>query len=253
MLFVIDAGNTNIVGGIFDRGSLVEPLRIRTVTTKTEDEYGVMVRAILNDRGIELSGVDRVIISSVVPQLSAAMAKMARHLFGVEPAILGPSTYGVLPVTVLAAHEIGSDLVADALAAWTKFRGACIVVDFGTALTFTAVDRNASISGVAIAPGLGTAAGSLSRATAQLPTVPLEAPKSALGRNTVEAIQAGVVLGYTGLVNHLVATMKEELGGAMVVATGGLCRVLADQTDVFDAVEPDLTLQGLALTESYFF
>lgn len=253
MLFVIDAGNTNIVGGIFDRGSLVETLRIRTVTTKTEDEYGVMVRAILNDRGIELSGVDRVIISSVVPQLSAAMAKMARHLFGVEPAILGPSTYGVLPVTVLAAHEIGSDLVADALAAWTKFRGACIVVDFGTALTFTAVDRNASISGVAIAPGLGTAAGSLSRATAQLPTVPLEAPKSALGRNTVEAIQAGVVLGYTGLVNHLVATMKEELGGAMVVATGGLCRVLADQTDVFDAVEPDLTLQGLALMESYFF
>ena len=253
MLFVIDAGNTNIVGGIFDSGRLVETLRIRTVSGKTEDEYGVVVKAILEDRGIAVSQVDRVILSSVVPMLTAAMEKMARHLFGVEPVLLGPAVYDKLPVTVVAANEIGSDLVADAVAAWTRFRGACLVVDFGTALTFTAVDSKGAIIGVSIAPGLGTAAGSLSSATAQLPAVPLEAPASAMGRNTVEAIQAGVVLGYTGLVEYMVGRIRAELGGAKVIATGGLCRVISGLTDVFDAIDPDLTLSGLAEMERYLF
>lgn len=253
MLFVIDAGNTNIVGGIYDSGRLLETLRIRTVPGKTEDEYGVVVRAILLDRGIDIRQVDRVILSSVVPQLTASMEKMARHLFGVEPVVLGPAVYDKLPVTVVAAHEIGSDLVADAVAAWNRFGGACLVVDFGTALTFTAVDSHGAIVGVSIAPGLGTAAGSLSKATAQLPSVPLEAPVSAMGRNTIEAIQAGVVLGYTGLVEYMVGRIKSELGGAKVVATGGLCRVLTGLTTVFDEVDPDLTLGGLAEMERYLY
>lgn len=254
MLFVIDAGNTNIVGGVYDSGTSVETLRIRTVQGKTEDEYGVVVKAILLDRGIEPKTINRVIISSVVPQLTTAMGKMARHLFGVEPVILGPSVYARLPVTVVAAHEIGSDLVADAMAAWTRFASACLVVDFGTALTFTAVDSRGAIIGVSIAPGLGTAAGSLATATAQLPSVPLEAPSSAMGRNTVEAIQAGVVLGYTGLVEYLVARIRGELGGsAKVIATGGMCRVLSGLTDVFDEIDPDLTLSGLAKMEEYLF
>ncbi len=253
MLFVIDAGNTNIVGGVFSSGRLVETLRIRTVPGKTEDEYGVVVKAILQDRGLDVTSINRVIVSSVVPQLTAAMEKMARHLFGVEPVLLGPAVYGRLPVTVVAAHEIGSDLVANAVAAWSRFGGACLVVDFGTALTFTAVDSSGAIVGVSIAPGLGTAAGSLSKATAQLPSVPLDAPASAMGRNTVEAIQAGVVLGYTGLVEYLVGRIKKELGGAKVIATGGLCRVLSNLTDVFDEIDPDLTLGGLAEMEQYLF
>lgn len=253
MLFVIDAGNTNIVGGVFDGGGLVDTMRIRTVPGKTEDEYGVVVKAVLQDRGLDVSTIDRVILSSVVPQMNAAMEKMATHLFGVQPMVVGPAVYGRLPLNVVAAHEIGTDLVADAMAAWSMFGGACLVVDFGTALTFTAIDSTASIVGVSIAPGLGTAAGSLSKATAQLPSVPLEAPSSAMGRNTVEAIQAGVVLGYTGLVEYLVGRIKKELGGAKVVATGGLCRVLTDLTDVFDAVEPDLTLKGLAEMERYLY
>jgi len=253
MLFVIDAGNTNIVGGVYDAGRLVDTLRIRTVQGKTEDEYGVVVRSILQDRGIDLSAITRVIVSSVVPQLTAAMTKMSRHLFGVEPVLVGPAVYDRLPVNVVAANEIGSDLVADAVAAWSRFGGACLVVDFGTALTFTAIDANGSIIGVSIAPGLGTAAGSLSSATAQLPVVPLEAPASAMGRNTVEAIQAGVVLGYTGLVEYLVGRIRGELGGAKVVATGGLCRVVSELTDVFDAIDPELTLNGLAEMERYLF
>lgn len=253
MLFVIDAGNTNIVGGVYESGRLVETLRIRTVQGKTEDEYGVVVKAILVDRGVDVRSIERVIISSVVPKLTAAMEKMTRSLFGVEPVVLGPTNYGKLPVIVVAPHEIGSDLVADATAAWDRFGGACLVVDFGTALTFTAVDSKGVIIGVSIAPGLGTAAGALSANTAQLPTVPLEAPASAMGRNTVEAIQAGVVLGYTGLVEYMVGRIQKELGGAKVVATGGLCRVLSGLTTVFDAIEPDLTLDGLALMERYLY
>jgi len=253
MLFVIDAGNTNIVGGAYENGHLVETMRIRTVQGKTEDEYAVIVRVLLEDRGIDPLRIDRVIISSVVPQLTSSIEKMARHLFNVEPVTLGPSLYAKLPVKVIAVDEIGSDLVADALAAWNRFGGACLVVDFGTALTFTAVDATGRIAGVSIAPGLGTAAGSLSRNTAQLPSVPLEAPASAMGTNTIQAIQAGVVLGYTGLVEYMVKRITTALGGAKVVATGGMCRVVAGLTDIFDAIESDLTLDGLASMERYLY
>jgi type III pantothenate kinase len=253
MLFVIDVGNTNIVGGAYKDGRLIDSMRIRTVQGKTEDEYAVIVRVLLEDRRINPADIDRVIISSVVPQLTSSMEKMARHLFHADPIILGPTLYPKLPVKVIAVDEIGSDLVADALAAWNHFHGACLVVDFGTALTFTAVDGTGRIAGVSIAPGLGTAAGSLSRNTAQLPSVPLEVPASALGTNTIQAIQAGVVLGYTGLVEYLVKKITTELGGAKVVATGGLCRVISSLTDVFDAIEPDLTLDGLASMEKYLY
>ncbi|TFG82488.1 MAG: type III pantothenate kinase [Spirochaetales bacterium] len=253
MLFVIDAGNTNIVGGAYEAGRLVDTLRIRTVPGKTEDEYGVIFKALLEDRGINASAISRLIISSVVPQLTASVEKMATHVFGVKPIVLGAAEYSRLPIKVIAVDEIGSDLVADALGAWELFGGASLVVDFGTALTFTAVDSTGTIAGVAIAPGLGMAAGSLSSATAQLPSVPLEAPPSALGKNTVQAIQSGVVLGYAGLVDSLVARFKAELGGAKVVATGGLCRVLSGLTQAFDAIQPDLTLDGLAAMERYLF
>lgn len=251
MLFVIDAGNTNIVGAAFDDGHLVETLRIRTVPGKTEDEYGVIVSAILKDKGLDPKSMNQVIVSSVVPALTSAMDKMASHVFGVRPVIVNASLYPHLPVHVIAPDEIGSDLVADALAAWNMFQSPCLVVDFGTALTFTAIDRTATICGVAIAPGLGTAAASLASATAQLPSVPLEQPQSALGKNTVQAIQAGVVLGYTGLVEYMVHAITDELGGAKVVATGGLCRVVSGRTSVFDAIEPNLTLSGLALMAGY--
>jgi len=149
-------------------------------------------------------------------------------------------------------REIGTDLVADAFAAWRKTGGACIVVDFGTALTFTCVGHSDAIIGVSIAPGLGTAVNALSRDTAQLPYVQLAAPESVIGTDTIMSIQAGVIHGYVGLVEHMVARMKAEIGGKVsVVATGGLCRVVADLTSVFDSVDPDLTLDGLAMIADY--
>lgn len=247
MLMAIDIGNTNIVGGVYQELQLLETLRIQTVAKKTEDEYVTTFRAILVERGIDAGSIDRVIISSVVPALTGAITAMVFRLFRTEPVVLGPALYSRLPVRVIAQDEIGTDLVADAVAAYGKVQGACIVVDFGTALTFTCVSADGKILGVSIAPGLGTAVGALSRDTAQLPNVPLAPPPSVLGQNTVQAIQAGVVYGYTGLVEYLTARMKREMGEpAKVVATGGLCRVVAPLTDVFDFVEPDLTLDGLA-------
>ncbi len=247
MLLAIDIGNTNIVAGVYDNSRLQETLRIQTVSKKTEDEYITTFRAILSERGIDPRRIDRVVMSSVVPALTGAIAAMVSRLFHTDPVVVGPSLYSLLPVhVVVAKDEIGTDLVADAVGAYEKVKGACIVVDFGTALTFTAISGKGEILGVSIAPGLGTAVGALTRDTSQLPNVPLAAPPTALGQNTVQAIQAGVVLGFTGLVEYLTDSMKRSIGeSAMVIATGGLCRVVAPLTKVFDYVEPDLTLDGL--------
>ena len=255
MLLVIDVGNTNICGGIYEDshgGSLVHTLRIHTVPKKTEDEYSTIIKSILLDRGIAPSYIGEIVLSSVVPSLTEAMCMMCERLFGTAPIVLGPGIYGRLPLSVPSPHEIGADLVADALAAWRKTGGASIVVDFGTALTFTCVGHDSNILGVAIAPGLGTAVNALSRDTAQLPFVQLSAPDTVIGTNTIMSIQAGVVHGYIGLVEYMVAKMKKEIGGQVrVIATGGLSKTIAGLTEVFDVIDPDLTLQGLAYVAEY--
>ena len=252
MLLVIDVGNTNIVGGLYESGRFFANLRIHTVVKKTEDEYFAIFKTILSDRGVGAGEIKRVVLSSVVPALLDTMTDMCEHLFGLHPIILGPSTYPKLPLVIPSPYEIGTDLVANALAAFRKTKGAAIVVDFGTALTFTCVDGQGTILGVSIVPGLGTAVSALSRDTAQLPSVQLIAPPSAIGTNTVMSIQAGVVYGYAGLVSHLVKRMKTEMGGVVrVIATGGLCRVISGIVDIFDEVDQDLTLDGLALVAEY--
>lgn len=255
MLLVIDVGNTNICGGIYEDsrgGSLAHTLRIHTVPKKTEDEYSTIFKAILLDRGIAPSYISEVVLSSVVPSLTEAIIVMCERLFGCAPIVLGPGIYERLPLSIPSPYEIGADLVADALAAWRKTGGASIVVDFGTALTFTCVGHESNILGVAIAPGLGTAVNALSRDTAQLPFVQLDAPPSAIGTNTILAIQAGVIHGYIGLVEHMIGKMKAEVGGEVqVIATGGLSKTVAGLTNVFDAIDPDLTLDGLAYVAEY--
>ncbi len=252
MILVIDVGNTNIVAGLYAGSTLTQVFRIHTVLKKTEDEYGLIFRAMLEDRGLLPSDIETTVLSSVVPALSPSLASMLCRITGHEPLILGPSLYSCLPLRIINPEEIGTDLVANALAAWETVHGAAIVVDFGTALTFTCIDATASIRGVAIAPGLSTAVASLSRDTAQLPFVQLSAPTSALGQNTVHSIQAGIVLGWAGLVESMVARLKGELGGEVkVLATGGLCSVLSPIVGCFDAVEPNLTLDGLNLVAVY--
>lgn len=248
MLLAVDVGNSNIVAGIWDGEKLERSWRIHTVSKKTEDEYGSIFRSLFSDAGIDPRAADSVCLSSVVPSLTASMTAMLERITGRVPVVVGPAIYGKLPLNVVNPYEVGADLVADAMAAYDRCRGACVVVDFGTALTFTIVGADASMLGVAIAPGLGTAVNALSRDTAQLPFVELVAPPEPFGRNTVQAIQAGIVYGYTGLVEHMIARIRESVGGELkVIATGGLCGVVAPLTDAFTYVDQDLTLRGLKL------
>ena len=250
MLMVVDIGNTNIVVGLFHGDDLVNDWRLYTDIRRTDDEYSSILRSLFRDSGIAPGTIEKTVISSVVPNLNDTFVRMIRKLSGKDPFTLGPDMYYRLPVKVpeSALHEIGTDLVCDAVAAYTEYRRACIVVDFGTALTFTAVGDDGEIRGVAIAPGLGTAVKALFRDTAQLPSIPLEVPPSSLGRNTTHSIQAGIVLGYQGLIESLVARMRKDMGTeAPVIATGGLSHVLEEVTAVFDRVDPMLTLRGLRL------
>lgn len=250
MLMVIDIGNTNIVVGLFHGDDLVQDWRLYTDPRRTDDEYSSILRSLFRDSGIAPGTIAKTIISSVVPTLNDTFVGMIQKMTGKLPLVLVPDLYAKLPVQVpeSAIHEIGTDIVCDAVAAYTDYRSACIVVDFGTALTFTAIDFGGQIRGVAIAPGLGTAVKALFRDTAQLPSVPLEIPPSSLGTNTIHSIQAGVVLGYQGLIESLVRRMRKDLGSdAPAIATGGLSHVLEPVITVFDRVDPMLTLRGLRL------
>ncbi len=254
MLMVVDIGNTNIVVGVFHGDELVCDWRLNTDPRRTDDEYGSVIRSLFRDSGVTPGAIDTAIISSVVPSLNETFASVVRKLTGHESLMLGPQVYARLPVKVpeTAVHEIGTDLVCDAVAAWNRYKGACIVCDFGTALTFTVVGPEADIRGVAIAPGLQTAVKALFRDTAQLPSVPLAIPPSSLGTNTIHSIQSGVVLGYQGLVESLIGRIRSDLGiQAPVIATGGLSGVLGPVTGLFDAIDPGLTVTGLRLIAGY--
>lgn len=252
MTLVVDVGNSNIVVALFDGQSLCQRFRLRSVAKKTEDEYLILMRAMLRDRSIDVESIERVMICSVVPCLNASMMAMAERLCAAPRFILGPELYPKLPIQVLNPREIGSDLVANLLASWTDKNEACIVADFGTALTFSAVDANGIVQGVAILPGLETAAQALSRDTAQLPFVALTSPDSYLGKNTIHAIQSGIVLGYAGLAKQMIEGFSNELGGRpRAIATGGLCRIVAEKAKCFDVIDPDLTLRGIYAASRY--
>jgi len=253
MLMVVDIGNTNIVVGLFHETDLVVDWRLYTDPRRTDDEYASTLRSLFRDSGIAPGTIEKTVVSSVVPSLNDTFFRMIEKLTGKAPVHVGPAMYSLLPVRVpeSAVHEIGTDLVCDAVAAYTRYKSACIVVDFGTALTFTAIGFDGEIRGVAITPGLGTAVTALFRDTAQLPAVPLEIPPSSLGTNTTHSIQSGVVLGYAGLVESLVGRMRADLGTeAPVIATGGLSHVLEPIVSVFDSTDQGLTLEGLRLIAS---
>lgn len=255
MLLAIDIGNTNIVVALFDRDKIVHSWRIFSDTRRTGDEYGSILHSLLRNSGVAPGQIESAVMNSVVPVLIGPFVGMISTLIGKKPLIVGPQIFPYLPVTVpeSAVHEIGSDLLCNAVEAYCRFRTACIIADFGTALTFTAVGAGGEIRGVAIAPGIGTAVTSLFENTAQLPSVPLEVPMSVLGKNTIHSIQAGVILGYKGLTEFLIAAMKDELArqegvpaeSIYVVATGGLNSVLEPITTVFRQVDKQLTLMGL--------
>jgi type III pantothenate kinase len=257
MLLVIDIGNTNIVAALF-RDDAPAPLplgRIFTDSNRTGDEYGIIFRSLLRDAGILSSAITASIVSSVVPALIGPFLGMIQTLTGRKALLVNHTLYHLLPIHIPAprAQQIGTDIVCNIVEAFSRFRGPCIVADFGTALTFAAVGPTGNLLGTAIAPGLGTAVQSLVSHTAQLPPVSLEAPASPLGTNTVHAIQSGIVLGYKGLVESLIGQFKDEMQrledippeSVQVIATGGLNSVLRPITNVFQLVDKQLILYGL--------
>nr|WP_320120502.1 type III pantothenate kinase [uncultured Marinifilum sp.] len=254
MLLAIDIGNSNVVCGLSENNHWTEQFRIHTVANKTSDEYEVIYRTLLQSRNVDLKQINRIVVSSVVPSLIFPIKEMIRKLFGQEPLILGPDLYPRLSIKIHNPYEIGTDLVANAVAAHNKYKGNCIVVDFGTALTFTAIKSDGDLLGVSIAPGLKTAMASLSRNTAKLPNVDIAIPPSCIGKNTTHALQAGVVMGYKGLVQYLLQEITKELNGkTTVIATGGLSGIMLSIIDIFDEHEPMLTLDGLKIIGNQFY
>lgn len=248
MLLAVNVGNTNIVFGVHDGERWLRQWRARTVWDKMPDEYAVLFRDFLREAGLTLASFHQIVLSSVVPPLTGTLCEMLAAQTGHSPLVVSAATNTGLTFCVDNPAEVGADLIADAVAAYERFHTACIVVDFGTATSFTAVSAQAEFRGVAIAPGVNLAMSALAGGTAQLPHIRLEPPPYAIGTNTITAIQSGIVFGYVGLVEELVRRFQAELGGpAQAIATGGLARLVAPLTSCFVASDPWLTLEGIRL------
>lgn len=249
MLLAVDAGNTDTVVGLFDGTTKLHIWRTRSLAQESPAHYEAWLRLHFLEAGLSLNRVNTVVLGSVVPDLTGVLRAMLATLFGREPLVVGPDIYSGLEIAIDHPHEIGADLIANAVAAHTRYpQKNCVVVDFGTALTFTTVSVLGQILGVAILPGLKTAVKALFTDTAQLPEVPLKLPESAIGKNTVHAIQAGILLGYEGLVKSMIRRIRDELGGdCIALATGGLSSIIATLEGEFVEIDRSLTLDGLRL------
>ena len=251
MLLAIDAGNTNIVFAIFDGTMLKARWRIATDPRRTGDEYAVWLMQLLAIRGVDRKLIDRIIIATVVPRALHNLEILARNYFGVAPMIAGePPVDYAIDIDVEQPRSLGADRAVNAIAAHAKYPGDLIIVDFGTATTFDAIDFNGAYKGGIIAPGLNLSLDALVGNTAKLPRIAIEVPesRSVIGRNTEHQMLIGVFWGYVAMMEGLIARMRAEIGRpAKVIATGGLAVLFDEATDIFDAVDADLTLEGLAL------
>ncbi len=248
MLLALDIGNTNITLGVFDGERLTATWRLSTDRSKTPDEYSIVLTQLLNLRGMSAQDINDVALCSVVPPLTPMFAELCRQYFKVDPLVVAAGTRTGIRILYDNPRDVGADRIVDAAAALKLYGGPVIVVDMGTATVFDAVTAGGDYLGGAIAPGMTIAHDALFSNTSQLRRVELVSPETPIGRNTIHAIQSGIVLGYAELVKGMVARFDKELGGgAKVVATGGMAHVIEKEAGVFDDVNPDLTLTGLRL------
>lgn len=249
MLLAIDVGNTNTVLGLYAGTELVHHFRIESARSRTSDEYTVLIRNLLGLRGIDPSSIHAAVLASVVPALADTFVRVVRDGFGLEPLVIGPGIRTGMPILYEQPREVGADRIVNAVAAFERFKTAVIVVDFGTATTFDVVSPKGEYLGGVICPGVQISADALFSRAARLPRVEIVRPPRTLGRNTVHAMQAGIVLGQAGLVDGLVERLKEETGFApcRVIATGGLARLIAPESRTIEEVDDWLTLEGLRL------
>jgi type III pantothenate kinase len=247
-LLAIDIGNTHVVFGIFDDDRLVEDWRVGTDHAKTSDEYAVVLLNLLRLKAISATTVEAVVLSSVVPPLTSVFEELTEKYFHQTPFTISHTVEAGLTLRYDNPHEIGTDRIVNAAAAFHRYGGPVIIVDFGTATTFCLVTAKGEYLGGAIAPGLGIAAEALHQRAAKLPKVELVRPKSVIGRDTVTSMQAGIIFGYAGLTDELVRRIQHSIGqDCLVVATGGLAPLIAPECRTIREVRPNLTLEGLAL------
>ncbi|MBV8530285.1 MAG: type III pantothenate kinase, partial [Candidatus Eremiobacteraeota bacterium] len=244
----IDVGNTETKLGCFSNGDLKRTWRVTTELRRTPDEYGVFFTQLFATSSLESTAIGAVAVASVVPQLDPVLETACKRFFNATPSFLKPQTQRLIEVVTESPSEVGADLVAAAIGGRARFGAPLIVVSFGTATVFIAISAAGEYLGVAIAPGVAISIDALIGRTAKLPQIALEAPRRTIGRNTNEALQSGIVYGFAGQTEAIVARMRAEMGvAARVVATGGLADVVAKQTPVVDAVDPHLSLVGLEL------
>jgi type III pantothenate kinase len=248
LLLAIDAGNTNVVMGLYEGERLVADWRITSPPTWTGDEVAVLLTDLFRLRGLELKAVKGVVIGSVVPGLTPALEEASIEHLGVRPIVVGPGIKTGIRLAIENPKEVGADRIANTLAAFRRYGGPAIVIDLGTAVTYDAVSGEGEYLGGAIAPGVGISLDALVAHTARLIRVELTAPDTVIGRSTMTAIQSGLLWGFVGQIEGMVRRMTEELGGkAHVIATGGQAAMVAGLTHVIDDVDPQLTLEGLRL------
>lgn len=249
MLLVMDVGNTNTVLGLYDGDDLVHDWRIRTEVHMTVDEYGILLKNLLETRALPLKVVTDVIVSSVVPPVVNHIEGFCRKYFDTDPVVVGPGIRTGMPILYDNPKEVGADRIVNAVAAYETFQAAVIVVDFGTATTFDYVSERGEYMGGVICPGILISCEALFQKASKLPRVEIFAkPKSILAKNTIASMNAGIVYGYAGLVEGIIARMKREIQKPLnVVATGGLAPLIASECPAIETVDDFLTLKGLKI------
>ncbi len=245
LLLALDVGNTNTVVGLFDGDRLQGNWRLTTQADRTADEVGMWLRQLLQWENVEPDDLIGVAVSSVVPPMDPRLREGVRRYLGQTPFFVEPGIRTGMPLRVEAPQELGADRLCDAVAAFAEHGGPCVVIDFGTAVTWEVVSDKGEYLGGVIAPGPGITAEALGGKTAKLPQVAMSPPPRVIGKGTIDSIQSGLFYGYLGLIQGVTERIVAELGAAKVIATGGFAPVFAEHSPVIDYVETDLTLHGL--------
>jgi type III pantothenate kinase len=248
MIFVFDIGNTNMVLGVYKGDELKYYWRVETNRHKTEDEYGMQIKSLFEHVGLQFSDIDGIIISSVVPPIMTALERMCEKYFHLKPLIVGPGIKTGLNIKYENPREVGADRIVNAIAGIHDYGSPLIIVDFGTATTYCYINEKKQYMGGAIAPGIGISTEALYTRASKLPRIEIARPDGIIGKNTISAMQAGILYGYVGQVEGIVKRMKEQAeSNPTVIATGGLADLIAKESAVIDIVDPFLTLKGLQL------